>query len=74
MIFFSANFNIRRITNDQKQTPCTNTTEEIEDIVNDNQDSDADDDDFRCNDDNSNINSNNQMTTKREDKRSLWNN
>ena len=34
MIFYSGLFNIKRITMDQKQTPCTNTTEKIEDIVN----------------------------------------
>lgn len=34
MIFYSGLFNIKRITMDQKQTPCTNTTEKIEDVAN----------------------------------------
>ena len=43
MIFYSALYNIKRITIDQKQTPCTNTTEEIQDATNENKGSAVED-------------------------------
>ena len=52
MIFYSALYNIRRITIDQKQTPCTNTTEEIEDATNENKGSAVEDEGHSCDDDN----------------------
>lgn len=53
MIFYSEVFNIKKITTDQKQTPCTNTTKEIKDVANENEGSDADDEDNSCDDYNS---------------------
>ena len=52
MIFYSALYNIRRITIDQKQTPCTNTTEEIEDATNENKGSAVEDEGHSYDDDN----------------------
>lgn len=44
---------MKKITTDQKQTPCTNTTKEIKDVANENEGSDADDEDNSCDDYNS---------------------
>lgn len=64
-------FSIRRTTINQKQTPYTITTEEIN-VSSENEGFDVDGNFDICNDDNSNMNSNNNISTKKI-QHSLWN-
>ena len=63
-------FSIRRITINQKQTPYTITTEEIN-VSSENEGFDADGNFDICNDDNSNMNSNNNISTKKNTTQSM---
>ena len=63
MIFYLTLFNTGRTTINQKQTPCTNTTERVEDTTCENEASDADNDDDSCDDHNSHMNSDKIITT-----------
>ena len=50
MIFYSRFFNIKRITIDQKETPCTDVNKKFKDVAKENEGSVADDEDDSCND------------------------
>ena len=64
MILYSRFFNIKRITIDQKETPCTDINKKIKDVTKENEGSVPNDEDGSCDD--YNMNSDNIITTKRK--------